>query len=186
MEGPTYGRFEFREYDMRLPSLTGLSLGLVVGACLIASAGPASAQEDRDGRSLGGYGAISGEAMSRTGDSPLIPYAGGFAGFMPYRMGGGGELVFQRRQTSAMAPVRSSFSLSSSAGVMRAGSRSSLSSGPRPGMGSLSTGRASSLGMRPATTRAVNVGVMPPRIGYPFRQPPRPGLSAGGMLMLMP
>lgn len=81
---------------MLLPSLTRLPLALMVGGCLIAGAGPASAQEDLNGRSLGGYGAISAEAMSGPGENPLIPYAGGFAGFMPYRMkGGDGALAFR-------------------------------------------------------------------------------------------
>ena len=171
---------------MRLPSLTSHSLSLVVGACLIAGAGPARAQEDRDGRSLGGYGAISVESMSRTGNSPLIPYAGGFAGFMPYRMGGGGALVYQTRRTSAMAPVRSSFSLSSASQRMGSNGGSVLMSGPRSGMGLLARPRRSSVGMQPPTSQSASMGVMPPRIGYPFRQPPTPGSPSSGMVMSMP
>jgi hypothetical protein len=186
LEGLTYGRLEFRGQDMRLPSHTSLSLALMVGAYLIAGAGPASAQDDLNGRSLGGYGAISVEAMPRTGDSPLIPYAGGFAGFMPYRMGGGGALAFETRRTSAMALVRSSFSLSSASGGMGSGSRLFLGSGPRIGRGSLTSGMQTSLAMRQGTTRPISMGVMPPRIGYPFRQPPRPGAATSGMFMPMP
>ena len=92
-----------------------------------------------NGRSLGGYGAISVEAMPRTGDGPLIPYAGGFAGFIPYRMGGGGALAFRSRRTTAMQPVRSSFNLTSASGGMGSSmgsdSRLSLTSGPRGGKG---------------------------------------------------
>ena len=61
--------------------LTGLSMAI---------GGPsARAQGSSTPRSLGGYGATSGNSMAGMGvGSPIIPYAGNFSGFMPYRMGG--------------------------------------------------------------------------------------------------
>ncbi len=170
---------------MRRTSRTSLAPALLVGGLLIATAGPAQAQGDLTGRSLGGYGANSAGTMSGSGASPLIPYAGGFGGFMPYRMASGsGALGFRPRPT--MDPVRSSFSLSSMSGGMGSGSRSFLTSKARSGMGSLTGGMGSSQAMRQRTTRSGSMSVMPPSFGYPFRQPPSPGSSSGGMSMSMP
>jgi hypothetical protein len=164
---------------MRMTSRTVFSPALLVGGILLATAGPARAQGELTGRSLGGYGANSLEAMSRPGGGSLIPYAGGFGGFMPYRMAGGGTLAFRPRPGSTMDPVRSSFSLSSMSGGMGAGSRSFPSTGSRGVMGS-------SMSMRRRTTPTAGMGVMPPSFAYPFRQPPSPGSTSGGMLMSMP
>jgi len=105
----------------------------------------------------------------------LVPYAGGFAGFMPYRMDSGGALAFRPRPGSAMGPTRASFRLSSSGG-MAPGRRSSLNMGLRSGTSASST-------MRPAPAGS---GVMPPNFGYPFRQPPMPGATSTGTASLMP
>jgi hypothetical protein len=126
--------------------------------------------------------------MSRAGASALIPYAGGFAGFMPYRMAGdvGDTLAFRSRPRSMMGPVGSSFRLSAGSGGMGSGSRPFLNSGARAGMGSLGMGMGSSLRMSQPTTRLSALSVMPPNFGYPFRQPPSLGSSSGGMSMSMP
>jgi hypothetical protein len=49
---------------------------------------------------------------------PIIPYAGNFGGFMPYRMGGSSSLSFSSRGTSAMGSARTSFGLSPMTGGM--------------------------------------------------------------------
>jgi hypothetical protein len=171
---------------MWLQSRTNFLLVITIGGCLFTGPPRARAQGDLTGRSLGGYGATLAETMSRSGGSSLIPYAGGFGGFMPYRMAGGGALAFRPRPNSTMDPVRSSFSLSSMSGGMGSGSRSFLTSRARGGMGSLTGGMGLSLGMRPQATRPGGMSVMPPSFGYPFRQPPSLGSSSGGMSISMP
>src|SRR5438105_4134795 len=135
---------------MRLPFRTTLPLLLAIGGCLLTGTSAARGQEDGSGHSLGGYGAFSGVAMSRTGGGSLIPYAGGFAGFMPYRMAGGGELAFRAHASTAMGPVRTSFSLMSpSAGMgsdRGSSSRFFSSLGSRRGMGTLVGGMGPDLG----------------------------------------
>jgi hypothetical protein len=159
-------------------SFRSLVMGvLVIGAGQALAAGSARAQGSAPGGSLGGYGGGMGGSGGGMGmGGPIIPYAGRFGGFMPSRMGGGGgELAFQRRSSSLMSPVRPSFSLSSMSDGM-----SSMSGGlgrgavPRAGMSGstgLGTGMGSGGGMGPSMSGG-GMGVMPSRIGYPFRQPP--------------
>src|SRR5437879_1802042 len=99
--------------SMRLSSRTGLRLLCLIGGWVFTTTTPSMAQGDGLGSSLGGYGAASTDAMPRAGGGPLIPYAGGFAGFMPYRVAGGGTMAFSARPGSRMSPTRGSFSLSS-------------------------------------------------------------------------
>jgi hypothetical protein len=148
-----------------------VTTALVVAASLALAPSWVQAQ----GIGLGGYGAsmgISGEAGMGTG-GPTLPYAGRFAGFMPYRMGGG-DLSFQRRPSSAMAPVRPSFNLSSmSEGMPAPSGAAGGGMGPSPGLSAssfLQGGVGTGGRMRPSTP--AGMGVMPPRIAYPFRQPP--------------
>jgi hypothetical protein len=156
---------------MRRPFRTNLPLALLIGGCLFISRSPARAQGPGSGPSLGGYGAMSGEAMRAGGGSPIpIPYAGGFAGFMPYRMAGSGAPAVRARPTSAMGPLRTSFS------------RSSVSSGMSSMSGRIRLGG----GMRPSTSRPGGMGVMPPSFGYPFRQPPSLLSPSAGMSASMP
>ena len=69
--------------------------------------------------SLGGYGATPGNSTAGIGvGGPIIPYAGNFGGFMPYRMGGRSSLSFQSRGASAMESTRTPFSLSPQTGGM--------------------------------------------------------------------
>ena len=143
-----------------------------------------------EGRSLGGYGGSMADAGSGMG-GPVIPYSGKFGGFMPYRMGGSGNLSFQSRGTSSMGTGRTSFSLSpmsggmsSMSGGMGAGSRTSSSFGSKGTMG-LGGGSGLGGGMNQMSgTRGM--GVMPPSFGYPFRQPPSllsPSSAGTGMSM---
>ena len=81
--------------------------------------------------SLGGYGAASSGSFATLGSSgPIIPYAGNFGGFMPYRMGGGSSLSFSSRGTSATGSTRTPFSLSSTTGGL-----TSMSGGMGRGFG---------------------------------------------------
>ena len=146
-----------------------VSIGLIqtIGSSI------ASAQGSGPRGSLGGYGASMRSAGGEMGSGgSIIPYAGRFGGFMPSRMGGGGELSFQPRSSATMGPVRTSFSLPS----MSSGMSSSLSrgmGGSLSPMGSMGT-------VRGRGGRPTGMGVMPPSIGYPFRQPPSLLPSGGG------
>jgi hypothetical protein len=116
---------------------------------------------------LGGYGATAG---GMSGGGSMIPYAGNFGGFMPYRVGGGANLTLATRGTSMIGSSRMSFSLSPMSGGMssRVGGKMSQGFG----------------GMRPRTIGGGNMNVMPPSFGYPFYQPPslvEPLSSGAGM-----
>ncbi len=118
----------------------------------------------------------------------MIPYAGSFGGFMPYRMcsGGGSGLSLSTRSSSVMESPRTPFSLAPmSSGVMGTGVT------PRTGaFGTFrSQGPTGSGGgglMRQPMGGTGNPSVMPPNFGYPFYQPPSllsPTASAAGMSM---
>ena len=121
---------------------------------------------------------------------PIIPYAGNFGGFMPYRMGGGSSLSFQSRGASAMESTRIPFSLSPMTGGM-----TSMSGGMGQGFGARTRafssfgsqgGMGLGGGMRQVLPGAGGMSVMPPNFGYPFYQPPSlltPSASIGGMSM---
>ena len=167
--------------------LTGGSLALGNPACLAQGLGSSG--------SLGGYGAVSSYASpSMGGSSPmLIPYSGTFEGFMPSRMGGGSALSFRSRPAAAMGSPRTSFSLSPLTGGMssmsgvpgrfRAGTRAMSSFGSR---GTMGLGVGTGLGGMRRMPSVGGTSVMPPNIGYPFRQPPNlvaPSTSGTGMSM---
>jgi hypothetical protein len=174
---------------MRMKS-DGFAVILVVGAIVGFKTSTATAQFSGGGTPLGGYGAEVGVAGSGMGGGPMvIPYGGMTEGFMPGRMGGGSSLSFRSRPTSTMSPSRASSSFFSFPGGMFSaaggmgrgtGSRSSItnsmnSRGIGQGGGSFRLGSGGG-----------GVGVMPPRIGYPFRQPPSllsPSSGAAGMSM---
>ncbi len=145
---------------------------LAIGSGLALETPSASAQGYG---SLGGYGAVSRYATPGMGQSSpmIIPYGGTFEGFMPSRMGGGSSLSFRSRPSTPMGSARSTFRLSPLLGGM-----SSMSGGVG---GARAGGRAMSPLGSPGVTRpggmrrmpgAGSIGVMPPSIGYPFRQPP--------------
>jgi hypothetical protein len=139
-----------------IPNVPGMLAALVVGGFLAALTPSALAQGSGSSGLLGGFGPPSSYANpAMVGSSPMvIPYGGMFEGFMPSRMGGGGgssTLAFRSRPTATMGSSRTSFSLSPSLG----------------GMGQGRGGRA-----RMSSRTGGGMGVMPPSIGYPFRQPP--------------
>ena len=117
----------------------------------------------------------------------MIPYAGSFGGFMPYRMsgGGGGGLSFSSRKTSVMDSSRTSFNLAP------------MSSGTLTGFGVRTRsfalpGTQSPMGLGLGGLMSQPMGsvdktsVMPPNFGYPFYQPPSlvsPSSSGAGMSM---
>jgi hypothetical protein len=124
-----------------------------------------------------------------TGGGPIIPYAGNFGGFMPYRMGGGSSLSFSSRGTSAIGSTRTSFSLSPMTGRMTSmpgGTGQSFGTGTR---GFSFFGSQSGMGLGGGMRREMpgmgGMGVMPPSFGYPFYQPPSllTPSSSGGMSM---
>ncbi len=133
---------------------------MVVGCLLALGFFAPSANAQRMGGSLGGYGGAMD--LSGSGMTSSIPYVGRYSGFMPSRMSRtGGDLSFQTRASRMTDPPRASFSLPSM-GDMSMRSRSgirTMSGGAKAG----STG-----GMRMGGT----MSVMPPNFGYPFRQPP--------------
>ena len=169
------------------PLLAGL---LLIAGGLGIAAPPAWAQNAGSGSSLGGYGATpSGSMASMGGDSPIIPYAGNFGGFMPYRMAGGSSLSFSSRGTSAMGSARTSFSLSPMGRGMTSlpGGMGQGSGGGVRGFSSFgSPGGMAPGGMRQQGPGAGSMSVMPPSFGYPFYQPPSllgPSSTGAGMSM---
>ena len=119
----------------------------------------------------------------------IIPYGGAFAGFMPGRMGGGSALSFRTRPGATMDTGRRTFSLSPLSGGM-----SGMSGGdgddrlmaPIGSGGTTGLGGGTGLGGMRRMSGGAGSSVMPPSIGYPFRQPPSlVSPSSGGMGMSM-
>jgi hypothetical protein len=151
---------------------------LGIGVSLLIGARAAEAQGMSTPGSLGGYGAASSGSFAGMGGSgAIIPYAGNFGGFMPYRMGGGGSLSLSTRGTAVMGSPRTSFSLSPMSSGMSSRSGGVMSPGMATGIRSLGSfgmegGIGSTGGMRPRIAGGGNTSVMPPSFGYPFYQPP--------------
>jgi hypothetical protein len=159
---------------MRALSRAFLAGSLLFGGGLVIGIPAVRAQGFGTAGSLGGYGGSMTDGGSGAGMSGVaIPYAGRFGGFMPYRMGGGGNLYFQSRGSSPTASTRPSFRLSPMSGGM--------------GQGFGSSARMSSSFAPPAAMGpGGGMGVMPPSFGYPFRQPPSlltPTYAGAGMSM---
>jgi hypothetical protein len=148
-------------------------------------------QEPGAFRSLGGYGGFATMSSAGMGaGGPIIPYAGSFGGFMPYRMGSGtGGLSFSSRNLPVMGSQRASLSLApmglgmtsmrpDMGGFLGAGLR------PRSFLG-LGTGTVPGGGPREQMPFPRSMGVMPPSLGYPFYQPPSlaPSAPTAGMSM---
>jgi hypothetical protein len=163
---------------------------VVLSGVVLAILPPAVCAQGYDGPgALGGYGAAaSGSSLGMSDRSPLvIPYGGQFSGFMPGRMGGGSTLSFRSRPDAVMGSGRTTFSLSPLSGGM-----SSMNGGAnryRPGAPATSrfgSRGATGLGGMRRMQGPGSTSVMPPSIGYPFRQPPSvtsPSSSASGMSM---
>jgi hypothetical protein len=155
----------------RIRSVTLGVLAFVVVQFLEVSSGHA---QGLAGGSLGGYGGSMSSLDTGMGMAgPVIPYAGKFGGFMPYRMGGSGTLSFQSRGTTALGSTRTTFSLSPMSGGM-----TSMGGTISQGLGLRGTsffgspgamGTTGGMGQMPA---GGGMGVMPPSFAYPFRQPP--------------
>lgn len=147
-------------------------MALVLGGGLDVGSPSASAQGYGGPGSLGGFGGSSAGAMAGMGGAStmIVPYGGSFEGFMPGRMGTGSSPSFRARPGATMGARRGTFGLSPPSGGMSGmsggilGGRSTSPIGSRGGMGIGG-------GMRRAPD-ARGAGVMPPSIGYPFRQPP--------------
>jgi hypothetical protein len=147
----------------------------------------AHAQNTSSVRSLGGFGATTNSPMASMGSSsPMIPYAGSFGGFMPYRMATGtsSPLSFAPRASSALQSTRTSFRLSPMSSGM--GMDSGLGSGlfaPLRSQGAMRLGG----GLMNQPMEGDNkTSVMPPNFGYPFFQPPSlisPVAPTSGMSM---
>ncbi len=132
---------------------------------------------------LGGYGAMSSSSPSSMGSGgPIIPYGGNLSGFMPFRMGAGGNgLSFSSRSSSQTWPTRTAFRLSPMSTPMTFGG---VVQDGRSRTGSLESRFSMGL-MRPgAGMGSQRQGVMPPSFAYPFYQPPSlllPAFSFTGM-----
>ena len=170
----------------RLGNVSGGSLLVLAMAGLWPSSADA---QSSGGGSLGGYGASSGSGGPGmgSGGAMVIPYGGRTEGFMPGRMGGGSPLSFRARPPAGMNAPSRSFSLSPMTGGMTSTAR-----GPRPMSGGMGRGigpgsfLSGPMGSRRSSPAGVVPGVMPPSIGYPFRQPPSLlSPAAGGVGMSM-
>lgn len=159
-------------------------------AGLLATGVPAFGQGFGPTPSLGGYGASSGFAGNSMGGSGsmVIPYGGMFEGFAPNSLPGGSSLSFRPRGSGmSMGSARTPFMLPPLSGGMSGGGM-----GTRPrtrGMSPFRSTRSMELGVgRPLRSMQGMPGssIMPPSLGYPFRQPPSliaPSTTASGMSM---
>jgi hypothetical protein len=179
-------------------ALRGLLAGVVaIGGILAFGCSSATAQDPGLGGILGGYGAMTGASgasmgggfnvvdASGMGGNVVVPAAGGSVPAMSPSMSGS-ALSFQPRSSTSLYSARPSSTLDSMGAGMTRMPRGM--SGRRPFVlptGTLSGGMGLGGGMR-QTPAATRMGVMPPRIGYPFRQPPSlltPSASGAGMSM---
>jgi hypothetical protein len=158
---------------------------VLIGASTTIGARSVGAQDMSAPRSLGGYGAASsGSFVGGGSGSLIIPYAGNFGGFMPYRTGGGASLSLPMRGPSAMGSGRSSFSLSSMSSRMSSRSGDMLSQSPGTRFFGAGGSMGSMGGIVPSTEGGGNMSVMPPSFSYPFYHPPSllgPSLAGAGM-----
>jgi hypothetical protein len=180
---------------MPIPRRRLVASVLLLGGSLAIGNPPCRAQGLGSSAPLGGYGAVSGYANPGMGGSSpmIIPYAGMFDGFMPSRMGGGSALSFRSRPNAALESSRTSFRLSPLSGGMSAMSGSpggfraiGRATSPLGSRGRMGLGGGTGLGSMPRMRSAGGASVMPPSIGYPFRQPPSllgPSTSGTGMSM---
>jgi hypothetical protein len=172
----------------RYISVVALSMMICFAGCFST----VNAQSLGADRSLGGYGARMGSAGGSGMSGPVIPYAGRFGGFMPYRMGGSGSLTFESRAGSIGESTRTPLTISPMRGGMssltgemgrqsRYAQTFSLEGAMRQDGAINGSG-----GFGGPMSGAAGTGVMPPNFGYPFYQPPSlvaPALSGLGMSM---
>lgn len=174
---------------MRAVSRSILAGVLMIGGSLAPGGSWARAQEPGLGGLLGGYGAMAGGGGTSMGGSPapggnaMVSFAGKFASAMPSGMGGSGGLSFRPRVQS-MDAARPSLVLGSMGGMGRSSAGTGRRRPFRLSGGTLSDGMG--LGGTRRMAAPGGMGVMPPRIGYPFRQPPNllsPAMPGPGMSM---
>jgi len=165
---------------------------LLIGGGFAVGAPRASAQSIDSRSSLGGYGATSNNPIGGMGggSGAVIPFAGSFGGFTPYRMGGDSSPSFSARGTSAMESARTFFRLSPTTGgmsLMSGGIGQGLGASPRTlSSFGLQGGMGLTGGMQQRPQRPDSISVTPPSFGYPFYQPPSPltpSSSSVGMSM---
>jgi hypothetical protein len=161
---------------MQSRSRAYLTAIFAIGASFCIGTSSARGQGFGPGVSLGGYGetSVSPSPGMGSGGPMVIPYGGMTEGFMPGRMGVGSPLSFRPRPTSTMGSGRSSFSLFPTSGGMSSASRGmGRGLGPQNRM-STPLGLRGGMGLGGGMGRqgSGSLGVMPPSIGYPFRQPP--------------
>ena len=164
-----------------------LAAGLITVVPWLLASSEAHAQSTSMVRSLGGYGAIAAAPMASMGsNSPMIPYAGSFGGFMPYRMAGGSSspVSVSARGSAVPESARTSFRLTPMSSEMGVGlGASSRSLAP---LGSKGATRLGGGFMNQPMGGSTNTGVMPPNFGYPFYRPPdlfSPVSPSAGMSM---
>lgn len=134
------------------------------GLAMVVEAAPAKAQTPGMRRPLGGYGAATIGSYYGNRGGPLIPYAGGQGGFIPY------EGIEPRRPAAAAMTPRE-IPTTPIGGVGRMGTPIggvSRMSGPDLYRPFNARGR-SGLGSRLPSARRYGPG-----FGSPFRQPPMP------------
>jgi hypothetical protein len=183
--------------DMGFASRGIAASAICIGWILAVGGGRATAQEPGLGGILGGYGAMGGASgsymgggfnildPSGMGGSVIVPAAGGMRVSMSPGMRGSG-LFFRSRPSSEIYSGRLYFGLDSMGGsITRMGERMG---GRRPFTLQPST-LTGGMGLGGGIRRMPAAGameVMPPSIGYPFRQPPSlvsPSTAASGMSM---
>lgn len=182
---------------MRATSRKVSVIAIVVGVSVVLSSTSARAQDPGLGGILGGYGAMSGASGSSMGGgynvvdpsgmggNVIVPAGGGSVAAMSPSMRGGG-LSFRPRSATTMYSARPTLVLDSMGGGMTRmgggmGGRRPFALQPS----SLTGGMGLGGGMR-RMPAAGGMGVMPPSIGYPFRQPPSlltPSTAGAGMSM---
>lgn len=154
---------------------------LVAAGFLALAPGTSRGQMGGMGRSLGGYGGPAIESYYRSRGGALIPYGGGFGGFIPYRsLEPRGRVVADMAGRRAEPTSIGGSSLSMSRGGIDPGA---MERGYAPfevgGMGG-----AFNLGaplIRPTRMQGGGMRRLP-AFGSPFRQPPRIG-GAGSVGM---
>jgi hypothetical protein len=159
-------------------------VGIITFGAVLASGTPAAMAQ---GGGLGGYGAMAdgsatyGGGGASSGMGAVAPFGGRFGAAMPSSsMGGGGGLSFRPRSSATMSGTRTAFTIGPMDGGMGQGS------GRRPFIlqDYGSAGRSSlGAGMRQRMPATSGMGVMPPSIGYPFRQPTSPSSGVAGTSM---
>lgn len=159
----------------------GLLVATMVACGLALAPASSRGQMGGMGRSLGGYGGGTIESYYRSRAGALIPYGGGFGGYIPYRSleprgWADGAMAARRVETTPIGGASRSMGL----GAIDEGA---MARGYAPfevgGMGT-----SFSLGgplIRPSRMPSAGMRRLP-AFGSPFRQPPRIG-GAGGASM---